>query len=171
MESLESLHDLFIEELKDLYSAEQQLVTALPTLAKAANSESLRDLFKDHLKQTKEQVKRLEKLFKSMKAEIEEDNESCEAMEGLIAEAEQTLERDADPAVVDAALIVAAQKVEHYEIAGYGSVRTFAKVLGYDEAARVLQTTLNEEASTDEKLTKLAEKINVKAEVADEADV
>ena len=169
MESLESLHDLFIEELKDLYSAETQLVTALPTLAKAANSEALSALFKDHLKQTKEQVKRLDKLFKSLKTEIED--ETCEAMEGLIAEAEQTLEREADPAVLDAALIVAAQKIEHYEIAGYGSVRTFARVLGYDEVARVLQTTLNEEASTDEKLTKLAEKVNVKAEVADEADV
>jgi ferritin-like metal-binding protein YciE len=167
MPSLESLHDLFISELRDLFDAENQLIKALPLMAKAARSEQLRESFELHTRETKEHVRRLEVLFQALGTSPE--GKSCKAMKGLIAEAKECVQEDADPDVLDAALIVAAQKVEHYEIAGYGSVRTFARVLNYAEAAKVLEQTLKEEAATDEKLTQLAGKLNVKAKTADEA--
>jgi ferritin-like metal-binding protein YciE len=168
MESLENLNDLFVHELRDLYDAEQQLTKAIPLLASAATSEQLRQAFEEHLEVTKEQTRRLEKIFQNLGESAE--GKPCKAMAGLVAEARETLDTDADPDVLDAALIVAAQKVEHYEIAGYGSVRTFARVLNYSDAARLLETTLKEESQTDERLTRLAERLNQKAETADQAN-
>ena len=167
MESLENLNDLFIHELRDLYDAEKQLAQALPLMAQAANAPELRDGFKTHLEETKEHARRLEQIFKGLGTSPE--GKSCKAMAGLIAEAKETLDEDADPAVLDAALIVAAQKVEHYEIAGYGSVSTFARVLNYDDAAKLLKQTIAEEEMTDKKLTHLASRLNQKAETADQA--
>jgi ferritin-like metal-binding protein YciE len=167
MPALESLHDLFIQELRDLFDAENQLIKALPLMAKAARNEQLREAIELHLRETKEQVRRLETLFQALGTSPE--GKKCKAMKGLIAEAKECIQEDADPDVLDASLIVAQQKVEHYEIAGYGSVRTFARVLNYQDAARVLEQTLEEEAATDEKLTQLAQKLNAKAEAADEA--
>jgi ferritin-like metal-binding protein YciE len=167
MESLENLNDLFVHELRDLYDAEQQLTKALPLLATAASAPQLRQAFEEHLEETKEQARRLEQIFKGLGESAE--GKSCKAMAGLVAEARETIDIDADPDVLDAALIVAAQKVEHYEIAGYGSVRTFARVLNYGDAARLLETTLKEESRTDERLTQLAERLNQKAETADQA--
>jgi ferritin-like metal-binding protein YciE len=165
--SLETLHDLFVHELQDLYDAEQQLTKALPLMAQAATSPQLKQGFETHLTETKEQARRLEQLFKALG--VPAGGKTCKAMQGLIAEAKETMDEDADPDVMDAALIVAAQKVEHYEIAGYGSVCTFARVLKYDDAARVLKATMAEEESTDKKLSQLAEKVNPKAETADQA--
>jgi ferritin-like metal-binding protein YciE len=151
---LESLETLFVTELKDLLSAEKQLVKALPKMAKGAANEALRAAFEEHLEQTKGQVERLEKVFaivdKAPRAE------HCKGMEGLIEEGSELLEEEGDPAVKDAALIGAAQKVEHYEISGYGTARTLAELLGLDEAVKLLQQTLDEEKETDEKLTELA---------------
>lgn len=154
--NIESLTDLLVEELQDLYDAEQQLVKALPKLAQAAFSEELREAFELHTSQTQEQVQRLEQVFKALKTPAAAKH--CPAMAGLIEEAEELIkeERNADPTVLDAALIVAAQKVEHYEIAGYGSARTFAETLGAREATKLLQQTLDEEAETDRLLTELA---------------
>ena len=169
MPALETLHDLLVHELRDLFDAENQLIKALPLLAKAARNEDLREAFELHTRETKEHVRRLETLFQALGTSPE--GKKCKAMKGLVAEAKECIEEDADPDVLDASLIVAAQKVEHYEIAGYGSARTFARVLKYEDAARVLEETLKEESSTDERLTQLAQKINPKAESADEAEV
>jgi ferritin-like metal-binding protein YciE len=166
MPPLDTLHDLFVHELRDLFDAETQLTKALPLLAKAAHSEQLREAFELHLRETKEQVRRLEQVFQALGASPE--GHPCKSMQGLIAEAKELIEEDADPEVRDAGLIVAAQKVEHYEIAGYGSVCTFAKVLKYNDALRVLKETMNEEETTDKKLTQIASKLNEKAESADE---
>lgn len=166
MASLETLHDLFIHELQDLHDAEQQLLKAIPLLAQAANAPDLKKAFGQHLKETEEQVRRLELVFKGLGEEPQ--GKRCKAMEGLIAEAKELLDEDADPDVLDAALIVAAQKIEHYEIAGYGSVCTFARVLNYEDAARVLKQTMAEEETTDRKLSQLAAKANPKAESADQ---
>lgn len=167
MASLETLHDLFVHELRDLYDAEQQLTKALPLMAQAAKSPALRTAFETHLAETKEQTRRLEQVFKGLGTAA--GGRTCKAMQGLIAEAKETIDEDADPDVMDAALIVAAQKVEHYEIAGYGSVCTFARVLQYDDAARVLKLTMGEEEATDKKLTQLSTVANPKAETADQA--
>jgi ferritin-like metal-binding protein YciE len=159
---LESLHDLYVDELKDLYNAEHQLLKALPKMAKAASAPKLAKAFTDHLEETKGQVERLEKIFKKLNTSPK--GKKCKAMEGLIEEGKKLMEEDADPTVMDAGLIAAAQRVEHYEMAGYGCVRTFARLLGYDDAVGLLQETLDEEAAADEKLTKLAETvINVEA--------
>ena len=163
---LDTLDNLFVMELKDLLSAEKQLVKALPKMAKGATSEALRAAFEEHLEQTKGQIERLEQVFalidKAPRAE------HCKAMEGLIAEGSELLEEDGEPAVKDAALIGAAQKVEHYEISGYGTARALAELLGLDEAVDLLQETLDEEKETDETLTKLAlNEINVEAKSAD----
>jgi ferritin-like metal-binding protein YciE len=152
---MESLEDLFVNELKDLYSAEKQLVKALPRMAKAASSSKLRKGFEDHLKQTEGHVARLEKIFDSL--DVKPRGPKCAAMEGLIEEGKTMMKEDAPEAVMDAALIAAAQRVEHYEIAGYGTVRSFARLLGHTEAERLLQKTLEEESETNEKLNKLAE--------------
>jgi ferritin-like metal-binding protein YciE len=163
---LGSLQDLYVEELKDLYSAENQLLKALPKMAKAASSAELRTAFEHHLEQTKGQVERLETIFKKLGSSPK--GKKCKAMEGLIEEGSELMEQQAAPAVMDAALIAAAQRVEHYEMAGYGCVRTFARLLGHKEAADLLQATLQEEAAADKKLSKLAEgTINVEAKEAE----
>jgi ferritin-like metal-binding protein YciE len=161
--ALGSLHDLYVEELRDLYNAENQLLKALPKMAKAASDESLRAAFEEHLEVTRGQVDRLDRIFKQLGEKA--TGKKCVAMEGLINEAKELLEEDAEPAVLDAALISAAQKVEHYEMAGYGCVRTYARLLGYEKAAGLLQETLDEEGEADKNLTELAETvINVEAE-------
>jgi len=153
--AIKSMDDLFLEEIKDLYDAEKQLVKALPKMAKAADSDELRQGFQEHLDQTKGHVDRLEKVFDILGKKA--SGKKCEAMQGLIEEGNDVIEEiDASP-LRDAALIAAAQKVEHYEIAAYGSCRTFAEILGRSDAAELLEQTLEEEKSTDEKLTELAE--------------
>ena len=161
---MESLRELFVEELKDLYSAENQIIKALPKMVKSATSNELKKGFEQHLAQTRGQVERLEKIFK----ELDESpkGKKCKGMEGLLEEGNELMEEDAEPEVLDAGLIAAAQHVEHYEIAGYGCVRTYADLLGFNNAAKLLQQTLDEEKQTDEKLTDLAKSINVKAEKA-----
>src|SRR3954470_6753624 len=159
---LESLQDLYIHELKDLYSAEKQLTKALPKMAKAATHEQLAAGFKLHLEETKEHAERLERILKSHDETTR--GPKCQGMEGLIAEGDEMIKEEADDEVRDAGLISAAQRVEHYEIAGYGCARTYAELLGDKEGARLLKTTLDEEAATDKKLTKLAKSvINLKA--------
>jgi ferritin-like metal-binding protein YciE len=166
---LDSLQDLLVDELKDLYSAETQLVKALPKMAKAASSRDLRAAFEEHLKVTRAQVNRLEKVFKQVNASPK--GKKCKAMEGLIEEGKEVMAEEGSPPVLDAALIGAAQRVEHYEMAGYGCVRTYAQQLGYTQAARLLQQTLDEEAEADKKLTALAESvINVEAEETDNGE-
>ncbi|MBI2510665.1 MAG: ferritin-like domain-containing protein [Opitutae bacterium] len=165
---LKNLHDLFVEQLQDIYSAETQLVKALPQMAKAANDDALRDAFEEHLDQTKVHVERLESIFDRLDDDAK--GRPCKAMKGLIAEGEEMIEEKAEPAVKDAGLIAAAQRIEHYEIASYGCVRTYAELLGDLESAQVLQTTLDEEGETDKKLTDLADSLNLEAESADEGD-
>lgn len=164
--SLDSLHSLYLHELQDLYSAENQILKALPRMAKAARSDQLRTTFEEHVDTTREQVRRLETIFDEL--DRKPGGKHCKGMEGLIQEGNEVLEEDADPDVRDAALIAAAQRVEHYEIAGYGTVRTYAQQLGLDNHARLLQQTLDEEGQTDERLTKLAEgRVNPRAEVGE----
>ena len=155
--AIATLHDLYVEELKDLYNAEHQILKALPKMAKAASHEELAQAFKDHLAETKVQVERLEKIFKDLG--VSPKGKKCKAMEGLLEEGKDVMAEDAEPAGLDAALIAAAQRVEHYEMAGYGCVRTFARLLGYDEAADLLQETLDEEGTADKHLTELAESV------------
>jgi ferritin-like metal-binding protein YciE len=152
--SLDSLNALFLDELKDLYSAENQLVKAIPKMAKAVSSPDLRSGFEEHLEQTKNHVKRLEQIIGALGGSPK--GKKCKAMEGLIEEGKELMGEDAEPSVMDAALIAAAQKVEHYEIASYGTARTWAELLGQSKAVRLLQQTLDEEKATDEKLSKLA---------------
>ncbi len=159
---LDSLQKLFIEELRDLYSAESQILKALPKMAKAASSPQLQAAFNEHLKQTEGHVERLEKVFKRL--DKSPKGKTCKAMEGLVEEGSEMMSEKGEPAVLDAGLIAAAQRVEHYEIAGYGTVRTYARLLGDTEAERLLQQTLDEEGETDKKLTALAEStINLQA--------
>jgi ferritin-like metal-binding protein YciE len=167
--SMDSLKDLYIDELKDLYNAENQLVKALPKMAKKASAPELKRAFQDHLKQTEAHVSRLERIFKGLGEKPA--GKTCKAMKGLIEEGKEIIGEDGDGSVLDAALIGAAQRVEHYEIAGYGVVRTFASLLGEDDAMETLQRTLNEEAETDKKLTGLAESIiNVEASEAENGE-
>jgi ferritin-like metal-binding protein YciE len=149
------LDDLYLDQLKDLYSAEKQLVQALPKMAKAAASEELKTGFEEHLEQTKTHVSRLEQIFASLGSSP--GRKKCAAMEGLIQEGQEAIELQGDAIVRDAALIAAAQRVEHYEIAAYGTVRTFANHLGHSDHSSLLQTTLDEEGATDKKLTTMAE--------------
>jgi ferritin-like metal-binding protein YciE len=163
MAALKSLHDLFVHELKDIYSAEKQILRALPKMVKAASSEHLKASFEEHLGQTEEQVSRLEQVFAAL--DISARAPKCEGMAGLIEEGSKIMEEKAEPAVMDAALIAAAQKVEHYEIATYGTLVTWAHMLGEDKLADILHTTLDEEKETDQKLTELAEsEVNVEAQ-------
>ena len=150
-----TLYDLFIDELRDLYSAENQLVHALPKMAKAANSASLQSAFQDHLGQTRHHVERLEEIFSEL--DTSPKGKKCAAMEGLIKEGDELIKEHIRPEVLDAGLIGAAQRVEHYEMAGYGTARAHAEQLGYSTAARWLQQTLNEEENANEKLTQIAE--------------
>jgi ferritin-like metal-binding protein YciE len=156
-----ALKKLYVDELKDLYSAENQLLKALPKMAKAAASDDLRNAFDEHLEQTHQHVTRLEKIFQELDESAK--GKKCRGMEGLIEEGGEMIEEDREPEELDAGLIAAAQRVEHYEIAGYGCVRTYANLLGESEAASLLEQTLAEEKETDQKLTALAEQINVVA--------
>jgi ferritin-like metal-binding protein YciE len=159
---LNSFDDLFVEQLQDLYDAEQRLTKELSKMAAAAHNSSLKSAFEEHLRQTQNQVSRLEQVFQHLGKSAQ--TKTCEAMKGLIEEDSEIISGAGDPNVEDAALIAAAQRVEHYEIAAYGTARTFAQRLGKSEAARLLQQTLDKEAETDKKLTALAEKaINPKA--------
>ena len=155
--SMDSLKDLYIDELKDLYNAENQLVKALPKMAKKASAPELKEAFEDHLKQTKTHVERLERIFDDL--DEKPTGKTCKAMKGLVEEGQEVIDEDGEESVLDAALIGAAQRVEHYEMAGYGVVRTFASLLGEDDAAELLQKTLDEEGEADQKLTSLAEEI------------
>lgn len=167
MAKMKSLEDFLMDELKDLYSAEKQLTKALPKMAKAANSDELRQAFEDHLKETEGQIERLDKISKLAGKTL--TGKKCKAMEGLIEEGKEVLEEDCTPEVRDVALIAAAQRVEHYEIAAYGCAKTYARLCGYDEIMQLLEESQEEESAADEKLTGLAEEINAEAlEPADE---
>jgi len=156
-----SLQQLYLEQLKDLYNAETQLVKALPKMAKAAKSEALREGFEQHLDQTRGHVQRLEQIFEAM--EESPKGRKCAGMQGLVEEGEEVMDENSDSNALDAGLIAAAQRVEHYEIAGYGSVCAFAEMLGESDAVDLLQQTLNEEKETDEKLTEIAKQANAEA--------
>jgi ferritin-like metal-binding protein YciE len=158
-----ALKELYIDELRDIYSAENQLTKALPKMAKAATSQALRTGFEGHLEQTKGHVERLERIFKELGEKP--TGKKCKGMEGLVEEGDEMIKEDElEGEALDAGLISAAQRVEHYEIAAYGCVRTYANLLGESDAAKLLEQTLKEEKETDQKLSKLAEKINVEAE-------
>jgi ferritin-like metal-binding protein YciE len=163
----EGLKELYIDELKDLYSAETQLVKALPKMAKAAASEELRQGFEEHLEQTKEHVVRLEKIFQAL--DESPKGKKCVGMEGLVKEGSEVIAEDFEDAVKDAALIGAAQRVEHYEIAAYGTASEFARILGESEHVSLLELTLDEEKKTDQKLTELGKEINPQANQQPEA--
>jgi ferritin-like metal-binding protein YciE len=153
--NLDTLEELYIDELRDLYSAENQLLKALPKMAKGASSDQLKEAFEKHFEQTKGHVERLEQIFEQL--DESPKGKTCYGMKGLIEEGSEILGEDGEDSVLDAGIIVAAQKVEHYEIASYGSVRTFANLLGQDEAAKLLQSTLEEESEANELLNQLAE--------------
>jgi ferritin-like metal-binding protein YciE len=167
-----SLRELLVEELKDLYDAENQLIKALPKMAEAASSEDLRVAIEEHLEKTEQQAERLKQVFSQL--DESPKAQKCKGMEGLIKEGSDIIkEEDMDPEVKDAAIISAAQRVEHYEIAGYGCVKTWASLLGEDEVASLLEQTLEEEKEADQTLTEIAEQINVEAsegEVEEEAE-
>jgi ferritin-like metal-binding protein YciE len=158
-----TLEDLYTDLLKDLYSAEKQLVKALPKLAKNAQSPDLQKAFQEHLRQTEGHVERIERIFTDLGGSPR--GKKCVGMEGLVEEGNELLQEDVEPDVLDAGLIAAAQKVEHYEIASYGTARAWAQRLGYDKAARLLQETLAEESTANEKLTRIAEShVNMEAQ-------
>jgi len=165
---LQTLNDLFVDQLQDLYSAEQQLVQALPKMASAASHDELREAFEHHLSETQDHVRRISDIFGEVGATP--SGETCEAMEGLIREGEQVLSAQGDPTVRDAALIAAAQRVEHYEIAAYGTARTLADELDYDGAKDLLDQTLDEESNADKLLTKIATGGMFKAGINQRAD-
>jgi len=162
----ESIRQLYIDELRDLYNAETQLVKALPKMAKASSNSELRQGFEEHLRQTSEHVSRLEQIFEML--DEKPTGKKCLGMDGLVKEAAETMKEEYEDAIMDAAIIGAAQRVEHYEIAGYGTVRTLAQLLGEDEHVNLLKQTLEEEKQTDQKLTQLAEEINPQAPGPDE---
>ena len=155
--SLMSLEDLFKDEIKDLYSAETQLTKALPKMAKKASNDELREAFTSHLEQTRGHVERLEEIGTALGIKL--TGKKCKAMEGLVEEGKEVIDEDGEDAVLDLALIAAAQRVEHYEVSGYGSLRALAEFLGYTDAVEFLQETLEEEAAADEKLTQIAQEI------------
>jgi ferritin-like metal-binding protein YciE len=160
---LDSLETLFVEELRDVYNAENQLVKALPKMGKRASSEELKRAFEEHLEQTRGHVERLDQILEGLGKSSK--GKTCKGMKGIVEEGSEVMEQEGDDAVLDAAIIAAAQKVEHYEIATYGTLRTWAEMLDNDEAADLLQQTLDEESETNEKLTELAESsINVEAQ-------
>ena len=169
MAKLSSLDDLLVHELQDIYNAENQILKALPKMIKAASHPELQAAFEEHLQQTEGQVERLEQAFKLLGQPAK--GKKCEGMAGLIEEGNKMMAEDADPSVLDAALISAAQKVEHYEIASYGCVCTYAEMLGYDQVHDLLGQNLEEEETTDEQLSVLAETvINLDAEEAEETE-
>ena len=158
---INSLRELYVEQLRDLYDAENQLIKALPKMAKEASSDELRQSIEEHLEQTRGQAERLEQIFEQLGEKPK--GKKCKGMQGLLEEGKETLEEDMEEDTKDAAIIAAAQRVEHYEISGYGTARTYANLLGESEAAEILEEPLNEEKETDHKLTQLAEEINVEA--------
>jgi len=158
---INSLRELYVEQLRDLYDAENQLIKALPKMAKEASSDELRQGIEEHLEQTRGHAERLEQIFEQLGEKAK--GKKCKAMQGLLDEGKEVLEEDMEEDTKDAAIIAAAQRVEHYEISGYGTARTYANLLGENEAAGLLEETLNEEKETDKKLTQLAEEINVEA--------
>ena len=168
MAALNSLRDLLVDELRDLHNAENQLIKALPKMAKAASHEELKEGFEEHLEQTRDHVDRLERCFKLLGMAAK--GKTCHAMKGLVEEGKEAIEEDAPDAIRDAKLIGAAQRVEHYEIAAYGTARAFAQTLGETKVADLLQETLDEEGETDKKLTALAETINEEANASSEDD-
>jgi ferritin-like metal-binding protein YciE len=160
--AVQSLEDMFLEELKDVYNAENQILKALPRMAKKASAPELRRAFEQHLKQTEVQVQRLERVFGTL--DEKPKGKACKGMQGIIEEGKEVMSEDIEDDVLDAALIAAAQKVEHYEMATYGTLRAWAETLGNQQAAKLLQQTLDEEEATDKKLTQLAEQlVNVEA--------
>jgi len=165
---MESLRDVLIEELKDLYDAEKQLVKALPKMAKAAGNDDLRMGFENHLEETKGHVQRLEQAFELLEEKAK--SKPCEAMKGLIAEGSETMQEDFSEPLLDSAIICAAQKVEHYEIAGYGTVAAWSRALGLDEVAELLEQTLEEEKAADRKLSEVADGIIAEAVAAESKD-
>jgi ferritin-like metal-binding protein YciE len=165
----DSLRQLYVNELKDLYNAETQLVKALPKMAKASSNAELRQGFEEHLRQTSEHVSRLEQIFDMLGEKA--TGKKCLGMDGLVKEGAEVMSEDYEGAVMDAAIIGAAQRVEHYEIAAYGTVRTFAEILGENEHVSLLEQTLEEEKQTDEKLTQLAEEINSQAAQAEQEEI
>ena len=161
---METLKDLYIEELKDLYSAENQIIKALPKMIKAASHEELKQAFTRHLKETEIHVQRVEQVCDDLG--VSPKGKKCVGMEGLLKEGSELIKEKPEPDVLDAGLIAAAQHVEHYEMAGYGCVRTYARQLGYEAQAELLQATLDEEGNTDKLLTEIAEgSVNIEAEV------
>lgn len=157
------LHKLFLEELADIYNAEQQITKALPKMAKAAESEELRQAFEEHLQQTEEQISRLDQVFESLGESMK--RKTCKGMQGLIEEGNEVMQEQKGSAAIDAALIAAAQKVEHYEIATYGTLCAWAEQMGHDDALDLLKQNIDEEETTDERLTELAESLaNQRAE-------
>jgi ferritin-like metal-binding protein YciE len=162
---LESLQELFVHELQDLYSAENQIIKALPKMVDKASSPELKSALQSHLQETKGQLRRLDQIFDQI-PDVDRDDEKCKGMEGIIKEGSDMLSEDADADVLDAGIIAAAQRVEHYEIASYGTVRTYANLLGKQNWAELLQQTLSEEKAADQKLNALAEHINMEAQAA-----
>ena len=162
MGDLNSLEDLFYHQLRDIYNAEQQLIKALPTMAEKSSNKELKDAFRDHLEETTVQEQRLDEIGESLGIEL--TGETCHAMQGLIEEAEEFISRNPDPDVLDAGIIADAQRIEHYEIAAYGTAVTYAKSLGHTEAAKKLQITLDEESAADVTLNEIAiERVNLSA--------
>jgi ferritin-like metal-binding protein YciE len=165
---LTNLQDLYVEELKDLYDAEKRLVQALPKMAKEVSSEELAKAINDHLDQTREHVTRLEQIFEELGKNPA--RKKCEGLVGILEEGKEILEQDGDSRVKDAAIIAAAQRAEHYEIAVYGTLRTWSEILGYDEAAKILEQTLEEEKEADKLLTEIASNINPEAAEEEEGE-
>ncbi|MEP6603462.1 MAG: ferritin-like domain-containing protein [Spartobacteria bacterium] len=166
---LDTLKKLYVEELRDIYSAENQLLKALPKMAKAASSAELKQAFEDHLGETEEHVARLDEIFKGL--DESPKGKTCKTMNGLVEEGSEMLEEEGEESVLDAGIIAAAQKVEHYEIASYGTVRTWASLLGEDEAVELLQQTLDEEGEADKTLNELAEEIVNPGALAEDEEV
>jgi len=161
---MDNLQQLFIKELRDLYDAENQITEALPKLIDAAHHPELKSALREHLQVTKQQISRLDQIFQRLNQKA--TGESCKGMKGVIKEGDEIVSSGGDPSTVDAGIISAAQRVEHYEMAGYGTVRTYAQLLGQQEMARLLQQTLDEEAEADEKLSQIARSVNVEAKAA-----
>jgi len=162
---LQSLNDLLIKELQDLYDAENRIIEALPKMAEKASSPELRSGLNQHLEQTKGQVRRLDQIFDQLR-DVDREDGKCKGIEGIIKEGEDLLKKDSEPEVRDAGIIASAQKVEHYEIASYGTVRTYAELLGRQDWARLLDETATEEKETDQKLNQLASHLNIEAKAA-----
>jgi len=166
---INSLRELYVEHLRDLYDAENQLLKALPKVAKEASSEELRQAIDEHLEQTRDQAERLEQIFEQLGEKAK--GKKCKGMQGLLEEAQETLDEDMEEDTKDAAIIAAAQRVEHYEIAAYGTVKSMASLLDEEEAANLLEETLNEEKETDQLLTEISEEVNSRAEGERSSDV